>query len=96
MRLLHALTLIGMLLALPGVGAVGMAQTQPPEAAREEYVPIDELPPEAELPAAPMVIAAYSFVWAAFVVYVISIVRRMQRVEADLRALERTPASPKR
>ena len=66
------------------------AQNQSPGAARDEYVPIDQLPPGAELPAAPMVIAAYMFVWAAFLVYVLSLVRRIRRVESDLRALEHT------
>ncbi len=40
------------------------------------------------LPAAPMVIAAYVFVWVAFVVYIFTIVKRIRKVELDLRALE--------
>jgi CcmD family protein len=67
---------------------VASAQNQSPGAARDEYVPIDQLPPEAELPAAPMVVAAYTFVWAAFLVYIFTLVKRLKKIEADLRHLE--------
>ena len=35
-----------------------------------------------------MVLAAYSFVWIAFLAYVLSLVKRVRKVEADLVALE--------
>lgn len=69
-------------------GTVAAGQQPPPKPAQEEFVPIDQLPAEAELPAAPMVIAAYTFVWAAFVIYIFSLVKRVKRLEADLRTLE--------
>ena len=53
-------------------------------------MPLDQLPAQAELPAAPMVIGAYSFVWAAFLVYAFSISKRIKKVEHDLRTLEHT------
>lgn len=84
-RLRLLMMVLALALAAPMAAA---AQNETPGAARDEYVPIDQLPPEAELPAAPMVIAAYSFVWAAFLVYTFSVVRRLQRVERDLKALE--------
>ncbi|MCC7007358.1 MAG: CcmD family protein [Acidobacteria bacterium] len=37
-----------------------------------------------QLPAAPLVFAAYAFVWLALVVYVYSLWRRVARVERDL------------
>ena len=64
------------------------AQNRTP-AAQDEFVPIDELPPQEQVPAAPMVVAAYSFVWAAFLVYVLTLVKRIRKVEADLVALEK-------
>jgi CcmD family protein len=67
------------------------AQGQP--AARDEYVPISELPPDEEMPAAPMVIGAYMFVWVAFVAYVFTLVNRTKKLEADLDALERRERS---
>ena len=87
MRSIRIVTLVLTLgLALPaGVGAL---QQPPPQPAQEEFVPLDQLPPEAELPAAPMVIAAYAFVWVAFLVYVFSIIKRVKRLESDLRTLE--------
>ena len=94
MRLMRLLAVVVVLLAASPLVLVG--QNESPPAAREEYVPLDQLPPGAELPAAPMVIAAYMFVWAAFLVYVLSLVGRIRKVESDLRALEHTrpPSRP--
>lgn len=80
-------TVVVVLCLWVAVPAVCAAQGQP--AARDEYVPISELPPDEELAAAPMVIGAYVFVWVAFVVYVFTLVGRTKKLEADLRALER-------
>jgi CcmD family protein len=88
MRLIR--TLVGMTMLLAALGTPLFAEQpprQPPQ--QEEFVPIDELPPEEQVPAAPMVVAAYSFVWVAFLVYVFMLVKRIRRVEADLAALER-------
>ena len=98
MRLVRACALLLALgcLAPPGavsfspVVAVAAAQ-QPPEkpVPQDEFVPIDQLPPQEQLPAAPMVVAAYSFIWIAFVVYCISLVKRVRKVESDLAAIEK-------
>lgn len=56
---------------------------QPPPA-QDEFVPIAELPPEDRLPAAPLLVAAYAFVWIALVGYLWSIWRRVGRVEQEL------------
>ncbi len=46
--------------------------------------------PQAEqLPAAPLVIAAYAFVWVALMVYVWSLWRRMAKLERELADLQR-------
>jgi CcmD family protein len=58
-------------------------------APQDEFVPIDQLPPQEELPAAPMVVAAYSFVWVAFLAYFFTLIKRLRKVETDLAALER-------
>ncbi len=55
-------------------------------------MPIDQLPPQEQVPAAPMVVAAYSFVWIAFLAYVLQLVKRVRKVEADLAALEKAAA----
>ena len=54
---------------------------------QSEFVPVDSVPLADQLPAAPLLITAYAFVWIAAMVYVWSIWRRMNKVEADMRAL---------
>jgi CcmD family protein len=92
MRSLVSIVALATLLIGGVVSAAQSAQPSPtPRPQQEEFVPIDQLPPEAELPAAPMVVAAYAFIWVAFLVYVISLVKRIRRVENDLQRLEREP-----
>jgi len=68
------------------------AALQPPAgqapAGQEGFVQIDELPQDQQLPAAPLLIAAYAFVWVALMVYLWSIWNRLGTVEAEMRALE--------
>jgi CcmD family protein len=61
---------------------------QPP-AGQEGFVPIDQIPPTEQLPAAPLLIIAYAFVWIAAMFYVWTVWRRLNKVEAELRGLER-------
>ncbi|OFW18011.1 MAG: hypothetical protein A3H97_02130 [Acidobacteria bacterium RIFCSPLOWO2_02_FULL_65_29] len=63
---------------------------QPPqEPAREQYVPIDQLPPSEQMPSAPLVVAAYSVVWLVAMFYAWTIWRRIGKVEDDMLALAR-------
>ncbi|MCY4028244.1 MAG: CcmD family protein [Acidobacteria bacterium] len=75
-------------LAAPGASpaAAAMLPSQPPV---EEFVPIDQLPEEDRLPAAPFLIAAYSIVWILAFGYFWSLARRMEVVERDLAGLAR-------
>jgi CcmD family protein len=52
-----------------------------------EFVPVDQVPRSDQLPAAPLLIAAYTFVWFAVLAYVWSVSRRMNQVESELKAL---------
>ena len=71
-----------------------LVAAQPPSAAAQEgFVPIDQLPPGEQLPAAPLLIAAYAFVWVATLFYLWTIWRRLDKVETDMRALERRTSS---
>lgn len=63
---------------------------QPP-AAQGEFVPVDSVPLSDQLPAAPLLVTAYAFVWLAVMAYLWSIARRLNRVEADMRALADRP-----
>jgi CcmD family protein len=83
--------LLCVLLALGLAAAVPLtAQDQPPKRpAQDEFVPIDELPPQEQLPAAPLLIAAYSVAWVLVALYLFSIWRRMGRVERELAEVSR-------
>lgn len=65
-------------------GALGKLE-QP----QEEFVPIDQIPPEDQLPAAPLLIAAYGIVWVVIFAYLWSIWRRLSAVESDLQELSK-------
>ena len=61
------------------------AQTQPPPSpAQEGFVPVDQLQPKEQLPAAPLVMAAYSVAWLVIFGYVWSIWRRLSLVEREI------------
>lgn len=64
---------------------------QPP-AAQEGFVPVSQLPPGDQLPAAPLLVAAYAFVWLAAMFYVWTVWRRLKKVEDDMHALEKRQA----
>jgi CcmD family protein len=82
--------LLCMLLAAGSVTVPLSAQDQPPKRpAQDEFVPIDELPPQEQLPAAPLLIAAYSVAWVLVAGYLFSIWRRMGRVEHELAEIGR-------
>jgi CcmD family protein len=91
---LVALTLLVTTIAAP----VAAASQQPrPRAAQDEFVPVDELPQDEKLPAARLLIAAYSVAWIAVAAYLWSIWQRLGRVERELadvsrRTSQRTPA----
>jgi CcmD family protein len=73
-------------LAIAPVTSVSVAAQQqpPPKAAQDEFVPVDQLPPQEQLPAAPLLIAAYSVAWVLVTGYLFSIWRRLGRVEREL------------
>jgi len=82
------------LLLVVGVAASGPAlhadNGQPPagQEQQDEFVPISELPPQDQLPAAPLLIGAYVFVLAVFFAYVLSVARRLSGVQRDIARLE--------
>jgi CcmD family protein len=85
-----AMLVLGCLLGGVSLGSVATAHAaaQPAQpAARDEFVPLKDIPPEDQLPAAPLVIAAYGVAWLVIVVYVWSLWRRLGRVEGELQTL---------
>lgn len=86
MKMLRALLTAVLLIAAPGNAT---AAGQPP-AAQDEFVPVDQLSdPQEELPAAPLVAGAYGVAWAAVLLYVWGLWRRLDRVERELADVSR-------
>ena len=79
----RVLPILMLFAAGPALSSVS-AQQPPPKAAQDEFVPIDQLPPGEQLPAAPLLIAAYSVAWLAVAGYLFSIWRRLDRVDRDI------------
>ena len=76
------------------LGALGVAESarlhaqQPPPKQQDEFVPIEQLPPQDQLPAAPLLVTAYSFLVLALFAYVVSVARRLGSVQRELERLE--------
>ena len=71
-------------------GAVaGLAAQPAAQSPQDQFVPVKSLPqsPSAQLPAQPLVLGAYAFVWAVLLVYVWTVWRRLLTVEKEIRAL---------
>jgi CcmD family protein len=65
--------------------APGFAQsTQPPP----DFVPVENAPPGEQIPAMPLLGAAYGFIWVGLLGYVWSLARRLQQVEVEIGELE--------
>lgn len=62
---------------------------------QSEFVPVTEIPPGEQLPSVPLVIAAYAFVWLAFMAYTWTMWRKLGKVEKDLSALSAQVLKPR-
>ena len=80
----RVLTGIWVWLALVAPAAAFQPPSQPPDG----FVRADSLPPTEQIPAAPLLIAAYAIVWIALAVYLWSIWSRIGRVERELQTLQ--------
>lgn len=58
-------------------------------AARDEFVPVAELPPDEQLPAAPLLVGAYAFAWVMVLVYLFVLWRRLGRIEREVASVAR-------
>ena len=72
------------LIAAMMLGAPVLSLAQQPPKAPEGFVPVDQLPGEEELPAKPLVAAAYGVAWLAVLIYVFSIWKRLNIVEREM------------
>jgi len=62
------------------------AQTQPRQ--QEEFTPIDQLPPQDQLPAAPLLIGAYAFVLLMLFGYLVMVSRRLSAIQTEVNRLD--------
>lgn len=84
-------------LGLLQVAAVAAQPAQPPSPAQEGFVPVDRLEQKEELPAAPLVMAAYAVAWLVIFGYVWSLWRRLAKVEQEIVDIsKRVPAGGRR
>ena len=66
-------------------GSAALAQTP----AQEGFVPVGQVEGQEQMPAAPLVAAAYGVAWGAVLVYVWTIWRRLGKVEQELAEVRR-------
>ena len=76
---------VWLIVLLCAVGGVAFAQTP----AQEGFVPVEQLEGQEQMPAAPLVAAAYGVAWGAVLVYVWTIWRRLGKVEQELAEVSR-------
>jgi len=94
-RVLCVAALAVVLTAAVDLGSLSAQPATPPAAAppaaTDGFVPVTDLPPAEQLPAAPLVLGAYAFIWVAVLVYVALLWRRLGAVQKDLDALKHLP-----
>ncbi|HUQ88952.1 MAG TPA: CcmD family protein [Vicinamibacterales bacterium] len=78
------LRILVMSIFLLGSTAAFAQSKQPPP----DFVPVENAPAGEQIPAMPLLGAAYGFIWVAMLGYVWSLARRLQHVEAELADLE--------
>ena len=82
---------LGLLLTGPAASMVLAMQPEP----QGEFKPFTGVPPEQQIPAGPLVVGAYAFFLLLMMFYLWTIWRRIGKVEADMRALERRAGGSK-
>ena len=88
------------LLILGSIAAMPVAAQEPPAPQGQaqaqgqgEFVPVKDLPQQEKLPAAPLVTGAYMFVWVVLVLYVLSLSRKVKKVQSELTELRQRSRS---
>jgi len=84
-----ALVLAGFLFngTVPDSIATLLAQGQPKQ--QEVFTPIDQLPPQEQLPAAPLLVGAYAFVLLMLFGYLFIVSRRLTVIQQEVDRLDR-------
>jgi CcmD family protein len=85
----RVLAVAALLVMAAAVVAPATYAQPPPPPSQEGFVPVDQLPADERLPAAPLLIVAYAIAWVAVLVYLWSIWQRLSRVERELADVSR-------
>jgi CcmD family protein len=87
-RIIAVLFLVVLLIvgASPQVTEARQPQQPPPQ--QEEFIPIDQLPPQDQLPAAPLLIGAYAFVLLMLFGYMFIMSRRLAVIQREVDRLD--------
>jgi CcmD family protein len=89
----HLAAVLLCVIALGSAASTVRAQPPPPGATTDGFVPVDDLKPQEQIPAAPFVMGAYAIAWIAVFGYMWSIWQRLSRVERELAEVSRRVAS---
>ena len=77
---------IAVVFVLTGQTALLVAQGQPKQ--QEVFTPIDQLPPQDQLPAAPLLVGAYAFVLLMLFGYLVMVSRRLSVIQREVERLD--------
>ena len=61
---------------------------QPEPRQQEEFTHIDQLPPQDQLPAAPLLVGAYAFVLLMLFGYLVMVSRRLSAIQSEVNRLD--------
>ena len=78
-----AVLLFALVCAAPAVTAA----QQPPEG-QDQFLPVDQLPPQEQYPVLPLLVGAYVFVVVVLFVYLFSRARRLTAVQREVDRLD--------
>jgi len=87
-RLTTVLLLVIVLVAWQSQQVSEARQPQSPPERQEEFIPIDELPPQEQLPAAPLLVGAYAFVLLMLFGYMFTVSRRLALIQREVDRLD--------
>ena len=77
---------IAVVFVLTGQTTLLVAQGQPKQ--QEVFTPIDQLPPQDQLPAAPLLVGAYAFVLLMLFGYLVMVSRRLSVIQREVERLD--------
>src|SRR5688572_26391405 len=87
-RFIAALPIVVLPLGYASQQVTEARQAQQPPQQQEEFIPIDQLPPEEQLPAAPLLVGAYAFVLLMLFGYMFIMSRRLAVIQREVDRLD--------